>query len=147
MIGKEGDPFFDVGPGFKKKSPSSTYSMQNRSNRVPDKKVLVLWLTNCPVDLGELSLHANWGLLSTRAVHLSFSVLGKATINNRNSTGSMMSPCLTPNLKCMDVFTLPMMILNMFLLYMHLIADHSLGSAPYFLVWRRVVHDWRCQRP
>ena len=47
-------------------------------------------------------------------------------------TGAILSPCLTPTLKLMDVYTFPMMILNMLLLYMRLIAEHSLGGAPYF---------------
>ena len=80
------------------------------------------WLTYCLVDLGELSLRANWDLLSTKAVHSSSGVLEKAIIKNRNFTGAMLSPCLTPTLKSMDVSNLPMMRLNMFLLYMRLIS-------------------------
>ena len=55
----------------KTNAPSSTYSMQNRSNSIPDEKVPGRWLTNCLVDLGELSLRTNWALLSLRAVHSS----------------------------------------------------------------------------
>ena len=76
--------------------PSSTYSMQNNSNIITDEKVLCQWLTNYPVDLGEFSMLANWTLLSSRDVHLSSSVLVKAIIKNRNSTGAMLSPCFTP---------------------------------------------------
>ena len=65
------------------------------------------WLTNCPVDLGELSLRENWDLLSPRAVHSSSSVLAKAIIKNINSTGAILSPCLTPTLNSMDVSTFP----------------------------------------
>ena len=99
---------------------------------MPDKKVPDWWLANCSVDLGEFYLHANWALIIPRAVHLSSSVLAKAIINNRNSTRAMLSPCLKPNLKSMDVSTLPMTSLNMLLLYMHLTAEHSLGGSPYF---------------
>ena len=106
--------------------------MQNKSNIIPDDKVPGLWLTNCPVDLGKLYLHANWDLISTRAVHSSSSVLEKSTIKNINITGAMLSPCLTPTFKSMDVSTLPMMRLHMLLLYMRLIAERSLGDAPYF---------------
>ena len=56
---KEGDPFFDVCPGLKKNAPSSTYSIQNRSNSMPEEKMPVRWLTNFPIDLGELSLCEN----------------------------------------------------------------------------------------
>ena len=99
VIGKEGDPFFDVGPRFKESFSSSTYSMHNISNRMPDEKVPGRWLTSCPVDLGELSLRADWDLLSLRAIHSSSSVLEKAITRNRNSTGSMLHPCLTTTLK------------------------------------------------
>ena len=115
-------------------APSSTYSMHNRSNIMPDKKVPGRWLTNCTVDLGELSLHENWALIRPRAVHLSSSVLEKAIIKNINITGAMLSTCLTPTLKLMDVSTLTMMILTIILLYMCLISENSLGGAPYFLV-------------
>ena len=106
--------------------------MHNRLKHIPDKKVPGRWLTNCPVDLGELSLRANWALLSPRAVHLSSSVLAKAIIKNRNSCGDMLSLYLTPTLNSMDVSNFPMIILTILLLHMHLIAEHSLGGAPYF---------------
>ena len=106
--------------------------MQNILNSVPDKKLPGWWLTNCPVDLGELSLRENWDVLSPRAVHVASSDLAKAIIKNRNSTRAIISPCLTPTFKSMDVSTLPMIILTMLLLYMHLIVEHSLGGAPYF---------------
>ena len=95
-------------------------------------KVPGRWLTNCLVDLGELSLHENWDLLSPMSVHSYYSVLAKAIIKNRNSTGAMLSPCLTTTFKSMDVSTFPMMSLTIILLYMCLIAEHSLGGAPYF---------------
>ena len=44
----------------------------------------------------------------------------------------MLYPCLTPTLNYMDVYNLPMMSLNMLLSYMNLIAERSLGGAPYF---------------
>ena len=72
--------------------------MQYKLNSIPVEKVLGWWLTNCPVDLGELSLRSNWALINTRAVHSSSSVSAKAIIKNRNSTGAMLSPCLTPTL-------------------------------------------------
>ena len=106
--------------------------MYNKSNSIPEKKVPGRWITNCRVDLGELSLRENWALLSPRAVHLSSSVLAKAIIKNRDSTGAMLYSCLTPTLKSMDVSNLMMMILTMILLYMRLIAECSLGGAPYF---------------
>ena len=70
--------------------------MQNSSKSIPDEKMPGQWLTNGPVDLGELSLRTNWDLLSPRAVHSSSSVLAKAIIKNRSKTGAMLSPCLTP---------------------------------------------------
>ena len=106
--------------------------MQNKLNIIPDDKMLGRWLTNCLVDLGELSLRTNWALRIPRAVHSSSIVLAKAIIKNINSTGDMLSPCLTPTLKSMDISTLPMMIWTMILLYMRLIAEHSLWGAPYF---------------
>ena len=109
-------------------APLSTYSMQNISKSIPDEKVPGRWLTNCPFDLGELSFHENWALLSPRAVHSSSSISEKAIIKNINSTGAIMSPCLTPTLKAMDVSILPMMSLTTLLLYMRLIAEHSLGT-------------------
>ena len=45
-----------------------------------------------------------------------------------------MSPCLTPTLNSIGVSTLPMLSLTMLLLYMRLIAEHSLGGAPYFSI-------------
>ena len=72
--------------------------MQNKLNIIPVEKVLGWWLTNCTVDLGELSLRSNWDLINLRAVHSSSSVSAKAIIKNRNSTGAMLSPCLTPTL-------------------------------------------------
>ena len=78
--------------------------MQNISNSIPDDKVPGLWITNCPFDIGELSLRENWALLSLRDVHSSSSVLAKAIIKNRNSTGAIISPCLTTNLKLMDAY-------------------------------------------
>ena len=65
---------------------SSTYITKNRSDRVPDEKVTVRWITNSPVDLGEFSLRANWGLLNLRSLHLYSSVSEKAIIRNRYST-------------------------------------------------------------
>ena len=38
----------------KTKDPSSTYSMQNISKRVKYEKLMGRWITNCPVDLGEV---------------------------------------------------------------------------------------------
>ena len=99
---------------------------------MPDEKVLVRWITNCPVDISELSLSENWALLSSRAVHLSSSVSEKAIIKNINSTGDMLSPCLTPTFKLMDFSAFPIMILTMILLCMRLIDEHSIGDAPYF---------------
>ena len=90
--------------------------MHNISNRVPDKKVSGQWLTNCPVDLGELYLFYDWDLLNPRAAHSSSSDSKKSIIKNRNSTRNMLSPCLTPILKSMDISTLPMMIFHMLLL-------------------------------
>ena len=132
VVRKEGDPFFDVSPGFKKNVPSSTWSIQNKSNSIPDEKVPVWWITNCPIDLGELSLRANWALLSPRAVHLSSSVSEKAIIKNRNITGAILYPCLTPTFNSMDASTFPVISLTIILLYMCLIAENSLGGAPYF---------------
>ena len=106
--------------------------MQNRSNSIPDKKVPDQWLTNCPVDIGEFSLRTSWDLLSPRAVHLSYSVLAKSIIKNINSTGAMLYPFLTPTLNSMDVSTFTMMSLTIISSYMRLIADRSLGGAPYF---------------
>ena len=117
----------------KKNETPSTYSIHNKSTSIPDEKVPGRWLTNCPVDLGELSLRGNWALLIPRAVHSYSSVLAKAVIKNRNSTGDMLSPCLTPNLNSIDVSTFLMMSLTILLSYMRLIAEHSLGGAPYFL--------------
>ena len=104
--------------------------MQNKSNIITDEKVPVQWLTNCPVDIGELSLRANWALLSPRAAHSSSSVSAKAIIKNRNSTGAILSPYLTPTLNSTDVSTFPKTNLTIILSYMRLIADHSLGGAP-----------------
>ena len=106
--------------------------MQNRSKIVPDVKVPGKGLTICLVDLDELSLCANWALLSPRYVQSYYSVLVKAITRNRNSTEDMLSPCLTPTLKSMDVSTLPMMSLTTIFSYMRLIAERSLGGAPYF---------------
>ena len=116
----------------KTNAPSSTYIMQNRSNSIPDDKVPGLWLTNCPVDIGELYLHTNWALLSPRSVHSSSSVLEKSIIKNRNSTGSILYPCLTPTLNLIDVSTFLMMSLTILVSFVYLIAERSLGGAPYF---------------
>ena len=116
----------------KTNEPLSTYSMQNRSNRAQEEKVPVRWLTSCQVDLSELSLIANWALLSLRAVHSSSTDLTKATIKNINSTVAMLYPCLKTTLKLMDVSTLSRMILTMLSMYMCSIAEHSLGGASYF---------------
>ena len=51
--------------------------MQNKLNSILDKKVPGRWLTNRPFDVCELSLRANWGFLSPRAVQLSSSVFVK----------------------------------------------------------------------
>ena len=77
-------------------------------------------------------MRANWYLLNPRAVHLSSSVLAKAIIRNRNINGDMLSTCLTPTLKSMNVSTLPMMSLPTLLSYVCLISEHSLGGAPFF---------------
>ena len=90
------------------------------------------WLTNCPVDLGELSLCANWDFINYRSVHSSSCVLEKDIIKNRNNTVAIMSTCLTPTLESMDVSILTMIILTTFLSYINFLAEHSLGGAPYF---------------
>ena len=53
-------------------------------------------------------------------------------VKNRNSISDMLYPCLTPNLKSMDVSNLPIMRLTMLLLCMRLIYERSLGGVPYF---------------
>ena len=88
------------------------------------------WLTGCPVDIGELSMCANWGFKSPKSVHLSSSVLEKAIIRNINSTGGILLPCLAPTLKLMAVSIMPMMSWNALFLYMRLFAEHSLGGVP-----------------
>ena len=90
------------------------------------------WLINCPVGLGELSLRENWDLLSPRFIHSSSSVLAKAIIKNRNSTGYVLSPCFTLILKSMDVSTVLMIRLTVLFSYIRLIAEHILTDAPYF---------------
>ena len=82
-----------------------------------DVKVPGRWIYSSPVDLGEFSVHADWDLLSLRAVHLSSSVSENAIIRNRNRTGSILYPCLKPTLKSMDVSILPMMSLTMFFVH------------------------------
>ena len=52
--------------------------MQKIPKRVPDEKVMGWWLTNCTVDIGELSLCANYALLNPRAVRSYSSVSAKA---------------------------------------------------------------------
>ena len=106
--------------------------MQNKSNSILEDKLPGWWITNFPVDRGELYLRANWYLFSPRAVHLYSSVSAKAIIKNRNSTWAMLSPCFKPTLNSMDVSTFPMMSLTILLAYMCLIPEHSLGGAPYF---------------
>ena len=106
--------------------------MHNRLKHIPDKKVPGRCLTNCPVDLGELYLRTNWAFISPISVHSSSSILTKAIIKNRNSTGAMLSPCLTTTLNLMDVSKFMMMSLTILLSYMPLIDDRSLGGAPYF---------------
>ena len=69
---------------------------------------------------------------SPRAVHLSSIGLSKSIIRNRNINGGILYPCLTPNLKSMDVSIFPMMSLTTLLSYMRLIAENSLGGASYF---------------
>ena len=93
----------------KTNTKSSILSMQNRSNSVPDDKVPGCWLTNFPFVLGALSLCSNLALLNLTDVHSSYSVSEKAIIKNRNITGSVMSTCLKPTLKSMDVSTFSMM--------------------------------------
>ena len=95
-------------------------------------KVQGQWLNNCLVEIGELSLRANWSLLNPIAVHSSSSVLAKDIIRNRNRTGAILSPCLTTTLKSIVVSFLIMMSLTTLLSYMHLMAEHGLGGAPYF---------------
>ena len=116
----------------KTNTPSSTQSMQNRLNSIPDENVPGRWITSCPVDLGELSLRTNWVMISPRAVQSSSSVLAKAIIKNKNNTGAMLSPYLTLTLNSMDLSTFPMMSLTILLSYMCLIAERSLEGAPYF---------------
>ena len=106
--------------------------MQNKPNTIPDEKIPGQWLTDCPVDLGELSLSANWDSLSPRDVHSSSSIPTKAIIKKINRTGAILSPCLIPTLNSLDVSTFPMMRLTILLSYMRLIAEHILGGAQYF---------------
>ena len=90
------------------------------------------WITNCPVDLGELFLCSNLDLLSPRAVRSFCSVLVKAIIKNRIGTRPCCILFLTPTLNSIDVFTLKIMSLTMLLSYMRLIAERSLEGTPYF---------------
>ena len=55
--------------------PPEAEGVPVRLTRIQEEKVPGRWLTNCPVDLGELYLRT-----SPRAVHLSSSVLAKAII-------------------------------------------------------------------
>ena len=63
---KEGDNSFNVGPGFKNKR-SVIYI--EHEEQIECQKVPGQWLTNCAVDIGELSLRVNWAFLIPRAVH------------------------------------------------------------------------------
>ena len=101
-------------------------------NIVTKYKVPDWWVTSWPVDLGDLYLRENWYLPNPRAVQSSSIFLEKDIIKNRNSTGTKLSPCLTPTLKSVDHQTFLMMSLTMLLLCMRLIGEHSLGGAPYF---------------
>ena len=69
--------------------------MQNRLKRVPGDKLSGQWITNCLVDLGKFYLHANWAWINPRDVHSSSSVSENDIISNINSTGAMVSSCLT----------------------------------------------------
>ena len=51
--------------------PPEAEGVPVRLTRIQEEKVPGRWLTNCPVDLGELSLRTNWDFLSLRAVHSS----------------------------------------------------------------------------
>ena len=110
--------------------------MNNISKRGIGEKVPGQWLTNCPVDLGKLSLRENWDFLNPRDVHSFSSDLAKAIIRNRKITGAVLSTCLTPTLKSMDVSILPMMIFTIIFSYVHFISEHSMGVRHIFPVWK-----------
>ena len=101
-----------------------------------DIKLPGLWLTIFPVNLGGLSLRENWDFLNPRDVHSFSSDLAKAIIRNRKITGDVLSTCLTPTLKSMDVSILPMMIFTIIFSYVHFISEHSMGVRYIFPVWK-----------
>ena len=133
VVRKEGDQFFKYKFWIQKQMCRrlqralriDQIAYQTRSFRVGGSLIFQLILVSCPY-------MQNWDLLSPRAVHFSSCVSEKAIIKNRSSTGTILSPCLTPNLKSTDVSTLPTMSLIILLSYMRLIDECSLGGAPYF---------------
>ena len=99
-------------------SPSSTYSIQNISKRVPWENVFSGWLVILPEDWGELLCLLNLIIFNSFLTH-SFSIVSENSIMmNRNSTGATLSPCFNPTSKGMDISIFPSISLTLLWWYM-----------------------------
>ena len=90
-----------------------------------------MWLIIWPVERGELLCLDNVDFVSPFLVHYFSNVLANDIIRNRKRTGDMLSFCLTPTLKGMEVSIFPIISLTALFSYFLLFAEQKGGVAPY----------------
>ena len=90
-----------------------------------------LWLIIWLVDRGELLCLDNVDFVSPFHVHYFSNVLANDMISNRKRTGDMLSPCLTPTLKGMEVSSFPIISLTALFSYFLLVTEKNRGGARY----------------
>ena len=105
--------------------------MHNSPNRFPALKDFGLWLRIWTEERVELLCLENLSFVSPFLVHYFSYVSSNSMIRNRNRTGDMLYPWLTPTLKGMEVSIFPIISLTTLFLYTILFIKNIMGGAPY----------------
>ena len=119
----------------KMKAPSSKYNICMILNMIPSLRpdLSSPWPRICPTWLFRLSCGTltNSGWRMPFSSHFFSKASAKVDIIKRKRTGDKLSPCLTPTVCSISLFSLPTLIITERLRYMRSTALHSFGGAPY----------------
>ena len=112
-------------------APSSTYSTQKRARSVPCSKLFFLFPVSLPTSRGECLCCLRL-IIFRSALICSVSKVSENSITiNRNITGAIQSPCLTPTVWLVFSSIFPIFRTTFKSCYILGMADRSFGGAPY----------------